>query len=400
MFFSLSSASAAVRLQGQWDGHDPLVTLDADQVTPGQALNLLANAAGWSIVAPDLGNRSLSLGVRDQPASSVLAMILSDTDYVARQDNDRVFITTEAVPPQEESHDSRQDRSAFGSDIRIEQGESVRNVVATGGNIDIFGHVQKNVNAFGGDVFVHENASIGGDVQVVGGTVHLADRSRIDGNVDVIGGSLERDASAVVRGSISDNGTTIDATSLETKEHQASVFEPTSWMSQLVSDTQHAISRTVLLFLFGVVFWALLSPQMQALEVEVAARPMRSLALGLVGLLTATLAAIVLIVTVVGIPFAAVGVITTIVVAYVGACAVLSTVGQALLRHKTQNRYIHLAVGCALFLLLTAIPYMGFFVWSGVLLIGLGAVVATRGMGLVPRKERYPDQGPYRTAPC
>jgi hypothetical protein len=402
--FTPSSALAEVRLDGAWDGADPSVSLHADQVTRQQALGLLSEASGWSIVALDLGSERLDLTVRDQPASKVLGMILSDQPYVAVRDGDRLTIAPEdlaqpAAAAQPEilaaaDATTDRDRSVFGGNLRIEKGEKVRDVQVVGGKVDVFGEVEGDVEVMGGEAWVHEDARVGGDISVTGGGVHLADRSRVEGDVDITGGELHRAAGAYVGGDVSGTGADRHHTVIGTTGSPEEGWS----LARLASDTRGAISRTTLLFLFGVIFWALLSQRMEALEVEVAARPMRSLALGLVGVLTAVLASIVLFVTMVGIPFALAGITMTIVVAYVGACVVLSTVGQALLRHRTKNRYVHLAVGCALFLLFTAIPYVGSFVWAGVLLMGLGAVVATRGAGLVPGREPQPDRGPYRTA--
>ncbi len=404
--FTPSSASAEVRMDGAWDGADPAVSLHADQVTRQQALKLLSEASGWSIVARDLGDERVDLTIRDQPASKVLGMILSDQAYVAVRDGDRLSVAPEdaaqiapvaETPPESVAAadaTTDRDRSVFGGNLRIEKGEKVRDVQVVGGKVDVFGEVEGDVEVMGGEAWVHEDARVGGDISVTGGGVHLADRSRVEGDVDITGGEIHRAAGAYVGGDVSGTGADRHHTVIGT----TGAHEEGWSLSKLASDTRGAISRTTLLFLFGVIFWALLSQRMEALEVEVAARPMRSLALGLLGVLAAVLASIVLFVTMVGIPFALAGITMTIIVAYIGACVVLSTVGQALLRHRTKNRYVHLAVGCALFLLFTAIPYVGSFVWAGVLLMGLGAVVATRGAGLVPGREPQPDRGPYRTA--
>ena len=79
------------------------------------------------------------------------------------------------------------------------------------------------------------------------------------------------------------------------------------------------------------------------------------------------------------------------------ASAVLGTVGAALVRHKTKSPYIHLATGSALFMLASAIPWLGGFVTFAVVVVGMGAVVATRAGGLLAGRARS-DSGPYRTA--
>ena len=79
-------------------------------------------------------------------------------------------------------------------------------------------------------------------------------------------------------------------------------------------------------------------------------------------------------------------------------CAVLSVVGEALLRHKTKSPYVHLAVGCALFMLLGALPFVGGFVVAATALVGVGVLIATRAAGLVkPKNGSRPADGAYAT---
>lgn len=63
-----------------------------------------------------------------------------------------------------------------------------------------------------------------------------------------------------------------------------------------------------------------------------------------------------------------------------------------------RNPYAHLAFGCALFMVLGAIPFVGDFVIAAALLIGIGSVVATRAAGLMPQKNGLVGT-PYRDAP-
>ena len=165
----------------------------------------------------------------------------------------------------------------------------------------------------------------------------------------------------------------------------------------LLQEAGEALSSTALLFLFGTILLALATRRMEVLQVEVAARPVRSFALGIVGSLVAAMVLVLLCVTVIGIPVALAGVFAAVVAGYSGICAVLTTTGSALLRHKTDNPYMHLAAGCALWLLLGALPYVGGWMVFAVVSAGLGSVYATRGAGLIPKKLNS-GQGPYRTA--
>lgn len=126
---------------------------------------------------------------------------------------------------------------------------------------------------------------------------------------------------------------------------------------------------------------------MDKLRVEVASRPMRSFAMGIVASLVSLVLVIALCVTVIGIPVAVVGLLVGVFAAYAGICAVLATVGKALLGHRTDNPHLHLLAGCAVFLVTGALPWVGGLVTAAVVLAGIGAVAATRAAGFAAGKN-------------
>jgi hypothetical protein len=76
--------------------------------------------------------------------------------------------------------------------------------------------------------------------------------------------------------------------------------------------------------------------------------------------------------------------------------AALATVGRALVKHKSESVYVHLAAGCLLYLVAGHLPFVGGLITLGLALIGVGTLVATRFGGLWPGKNG-PNSGPYRT---
>jgi hypothetical protein len=126
---------------------------------------------------------------------------------------------------------------------------------------------------------------------------------------------------------------------------------------------------------------------METLKREVVARPMRAIAFGVMGSIASFIVVVVLCITVIGIPVAVVGILLAVFGSYAGVCAVLTSAGEALVRHKTKNPYMHLFVGCALFLMLGAIPFIGGFITAAVALAGIGVMFATRGAGFVPPRR-------------
>jgi MFS family permease len=231
---------------------------------------------------------------------------------------------------------------------------------------------------------------------VFGGQLELDRGAHVDGDVTCVGGELQRDPGSVVGGDVSVKGGHDTGNTAPDDEGPGRPAPPGphaqldrhfSFAHRTAESFLGGVRLSALLFVIGTVLLALAGRRMDQLRGEVAVRPMRAIAVGLLGLFASAVVLIALCVTVIGIPVA-------MVVAIVGGfailgsmCAVLSVVGEALLRHKTENPYVHLAVGCGLFVALSAIPWIGGFVVLAVLLAGIGVLVATRGAGFFVRKN-------------
>jgi hypothetical protein len=89
---------------------------------------------------------------------------------------------------------------------------------------------------------------------------------------------------------------------------------------------------------------------------------------------------VLLVVTVVGILLVPVQIIAVIAAGVLGVTALTFHVGQALpfARVQAAPMVAKLALGTAIFVLLTAIPFLGALVWIAVWLLAFGAVLRTR----------------------
>lgn len=125
---------------------------------------------------------------------------------------------------------------------------------------------------------------------------------------------------------------------------------------------------------------------------------MRSFATGVVSLFAGILAAIVVSLTVIGFPVAVVAILAAVLGTFAGICCALEIVGCALLAHRTKNPYVHLACGGLIFVLVGAIPKVGGLINLLVGFTAFGALVMTRGAGLVPMTLKGRFGSPYRDA--
>ena len=214
----------------------------------------------------------------------------------------------------------------------------------------------------GGQANVDADASVGGDVVALGGEIHRGKRAEIGGEVKTAGGNTDDDDD-------------------DDNPHAAAK----AWDARRVARAVGVqITKTAILFLLGAVVIAISTRRMQLLQSEIALRPMRSLAMGIAAVVVGLVLIVLLCVTVVGIPVALAAILIGILAAYAGICATLSVMGSTVVAHRSENPYVHLAVGCGIFLIAGSIPYFGSFVTLLILLAGLGAFAATRAAGLSP----------------
>lgn len=427
-------ALGAVEKQGEWPADEKKISLDVDRVPQEDAIKRLAEAAGWSVVIHAPSNEPASLHVKDQPADKVLALLLEGSDYVARRDGTLISISrasaakapdapavppvppvppVPAVPPvppvppnvsadapaaeEGESGEAQakarkgegKDREVVGQSLIIEKDEVVKDVHLVGGALRIRGTVTGDVEVAGGTVTLEPGAHVMGDAQVMGGSLHVTKGARLDGDARIVGGKLVREEGAVVKGDVS--------TRIQADDDD----EPTN-AQRFMREASESMTGGALLFALGAVLLALFTRRAESLKVEIAARPMRSFALGVVGSLGAVALLVALCITVVGIPVAVVGLLAGVFGVFAAMCAVLEVVGRALIGHKTKNEYAHLAFGCALFVLAGMLPVVGDIVPVVVVLVAIGSLVATRAAGLIPMKKgpstKVDDSHPYRSA--
>jgi hypothetical protein len=423
------TAFGAVRLDGSWPETDKLISLDASALPRSEAVRRIADAAGWNVVWASPSTEPIDVHVKKQPATKVLELVLSDDDYVAHRQGDLIQISRDkaaaAAPPalapnppptpsvatdagadedDDESqppppppsarshgrHDKKHhaDRTVLAGNLRVEKDETVKDVSVLGGSAEIYGNVSGDVTILGGNARLYPGAHVSGDIDMMGGSLKLDDGSIVDGDVNVVGGALDRAPGAQVHGQVASGGG---------HGHDDDAHETTSKAAKAARTFGGPMARTAMLFVFGAVLLALVTRRMGYLEAEAAARPMRSFALGVVGAIGAIVVAVLLCVTLIGIPVAVVGVLAAIFAAYAGICAVLTAVGSALLCRWTTNVYLHLAAGCAMFLLVGFIPYIGMWITIAVALTGIGVVVATRAAGYIPPRGGFAPRGPEQT---
>lgn len=421
-FGAALDARADVRFEGDsWASEQPKVSVSLTNVTRAEALRKLADEAGWSLVMLAPADDKVELHIKSAPADQVLRALLSDGgagSWVAKREGTILTLSrggpatldldpllglprpaanvppaVPAVPPVPSAPEpaakavekpaKQRDIEVMGNSRRIGKDEVVHDVTVMGGTVEIEGRLTGNLQVIGGDAHLLGSARIEGNASVTGGRMRIDDGAEIEGDLSVVGGVIEGSENAKVGGSIK-----LDPSEGENR-------------ASFVTRAGHAVSAGVrtaaFLFVLGAIFISLGGVRAESLRSSIADKPMRSVALGVVGLL-GTLAALVLCaVTIIGIPIAALGLVAAIVLAFAGTTSALTVLGAMVFGHKNKNIYVHLAIGCALFMLLGLVPVAGGLFQVAVVMAGIGGVVATRAFGLFQRKGA-PGAHPYRSS--
>ena len=424
------AAEASVHKEGSWPASDKKVSFEFDG-KPSDGLVKLAEEAGWSLVMSKgitVSEHDVKINVEDQPADAVLDALFSESDVVARRSGTLITITaapgsaagvTTPTPPTPPAPPAAaggipsippvppvptvrgEDRNILGSSLVVGKDEIVHTVTVTGGSAKIYGIVTGDLVVAGGSARIEDGARVVGNATVFGGSLHVVSGARVDGDVGIVGGALKREEGAIIGGKVVDsaNGQHGDvkvtmkdgevSTGVEESGHKRSSGR--ARLTESVHSFGQSVTNMSLLFVFGCVLLALGTRKMEVLRVEAAARPMRAFAMGIVGSFCAIIAVAAMCVTLVGIPFAVMVVLLGVFSVYASIAAILTTVGAAVSGHKSKNPYVHLLVGCVLFLLAGILPYIGGLVTAAVVLIAIGTLVTTRLAGIADGRARKPD---------
>lgn len=391
----LSTPSAAeVSHEGEWPKDEP-VTLSVHGKPRAETIRELARKAGWNLVAQDLGDDPVEVEVRNEAPSKVLELLLADGQYVARREGNLVSISKQpptelaapepaasaapkaaAVPEGKKAAPGKYpgnlpDRFVAGT-LHLRPEEVVHSIVVFGGDVTIEGTVTRDVVAFGGKVRILNGGYVMHDVFTFGGVLDLENGARVDGDVGRLGGSLKRGEKVEIGGDVNE-----DELSGDDRSEQSQL---TRFFGKLVGN----LAGAAILWVFGALMLAFAARRLEILRSEVVGRPLKSLVFGAFSLFVALVLFIALCVTLIGIPVAVLGAILFVLGVYVATCAVLLTAGRALAERRTKNPYTHLALGCFVYFLLGSIPFAGPLLKIAATFIGVGALVLTRGAGLLP----------------
>jgi hypothetical protein len=243
----------------------------------------------------------------------------------------------------------------IGSDVTIEAGQKVHNVVVIGGQITISGAVDNNVAAVGGSVVLTKTAVVGGNILSLGGIIVTAKDSQITGTVTEINSSNLFEALT---------------TALSTE------WEGWSWIFAIIS-----LSIFLVILILALLIVALLPKPVRTVAEAISENTFKVALTGLLGLVLITPLAVLLTISVVGIALIPLEVIIVVCSALLGFIAVGQFIGKKVLKlfHRQNPSMLRETFwGLIILWLIGWIPYIGWMVKAIALVIGLGAALITR----------------------
>jgi hypothetical protein len=260
------------------------------------------------------------------------------------------------------------------------------NLYVAGGDVNISAPVTGNLRIAGGDVTV--KGSVGGKLAVAGGNVKID--SAVDGNASVSGGQLELGPNARIKGQLAFNGGQLDQDpaaqvvgGITRGARHRHRWDRHEWDSDrdIGSGIGRAIWITGLMLLAAIIAGALPGP-VRRMEDELRTRPWLATLLGIVALIGIPIAAVIVMVTIIGIPLGLLGIlgyVALLLIGYVMTSVVVS--GMLLDRYKaeaaTRTAWRVGAAVLAMLVIASAahVPYVGGFIALTALVVGVGVIV-------------------------
>lgn len=304
-----------------------------------------------------------------------------------------------------------------GGDIFVD-GVVNGDLLVAGGNININGEVTGDVRSFGGSIQI--DGLVGGNITTVGGNIRVDDSAQISGSLVTGGGSVEvlgpigRDITAgagslmianAVGGDIAAGVGDLTLTS------GASVSGDLNYISEekgLIADganisgvTKHSLPPEGMRdrkgdeadfagLIGGFAFYKFLSllaigslllyafPNfMKDSAGSILKKPMQALGAGFLILIIMPIAAVILMVTLIGLPLGLIALAGYLFLLYIAKIFVAFPLGVKILGAKT-SRYWALIIGLAILIVVGLVPVLGWLVEFVAVLMGLGVIMLTK----------------------
>lgn len=245
---------------------------------------------------------------------------------------------------------------AGSSVVLSEDGSVGKDLLAAGGVVKLMGKVGRHVRATAGQLTI--GGEVGGDVFAQAGSLRLVKDAVIRGNL-----FYESANKAMIDPGARVMGKTVQR--IPVREKAKPIFwRPFWWIGCLIA----AVA-------FGAVLLALFPIRTQGAADRVRASFLKSLGLGVLVLIGAPIATILLAITIVGIPLAIAVLLVYMILLYAAAVFTALALGQYILsrsRDRVPQPFGSMILGLVILAVVSLIPFLGWLVKLAAVLVGLG----------------------------
>lgn len=264
-----------------------------------------------------------------------------------------------------------QQRPLFGSAISVESGNVLcGDVTIVGGTISVQGLLRGNILAFGSTIVL--NGGINGDIRLFGGSIRFGNGSYVLGNVNLYGSRIDGKKEVRLDGTFDDH-------SKNTALFGSGAFNLPIWF-------------LLLMLPLGLFYTRFFPEHVMFISASAKNQTRRSLMLGVLTALLAPAILLILIALIISIPFALIVLLVLLIAWTAGTLAICWLLGEQVIRAFTtrpSTRYLQVIVGVIMLAVFISLPFIGWIVFLGTGIVGVGAVFLSRfGTRLYRRPEQ------------
>ena len=262
-------------------------------------------------------------------------------------------------------------------DVTIGPGERARDVVVFGGLARLEpAATATQVTVIFGSAEIGPGATVDHEVVAIGGDIHVAPGARVGGDAVSIGGKIVIDEGAEVEG----QQTAIDVPGLGGILTMAGTRSSAGGHTRSVAwRIGRALTEFIVFFGLGLLLFLLFPRRIEAVTGSLRNAPGKAVLTGILGTLALPIAALLLVVTVIGIPFVAVLVMAVVAATVMGYTALALWFGRALpFRFEKGAPILQLAIGTVIMVAIAQVPFLGKLSLVAAWLLVFGVVLRTR----------------------
>lgn len=266
------------------------------------------------------------------------------------------------------------DRLCTGSDLVVAPGETAGSILAFGCNVTIEQSATvENITAFGANI--NANGIVNGDITDFGGNINVGATGVVNGDINPIGGNVSTQPGSTVRGTVGRN-------------MPARMFLPPMGLGVMVNrafglgfNWLGGLATAIAFAALGALVVVFAPGATRRVSEAVQQKPLNTAGVGCLTLFLLPILALLLVITVVGLPVVLVLALIAVLAWMFGSVGVGFLAGEKILqafRAREILPVLAVIVGILVLAIVGQVPVIGWLISCLVGLLGIGAVVLTR----------------------